>query len=378
MNKCLKCGAETKNNKFCSISCQNSFQSEERNNKRFGVFKSFAVKCHKCGKEFIVNEREKLFPQKEIYYCSKSCANSRIISQETKDKIRKGVNNFLVSFPRVKTIKESKTLKKINPPKMVKLICKNCGKEFEVSYCKRDQQFCCRSCVTKWRNTNLGLAKNAGLKSGNNKTNINFLIKSCDNKILNKKTFIYSLEYPIGNIRYIGKSDNPKERLKKHIKEAKYRNKNHKDKWINSLSEPPILNVIEETTYEHWQVREMYWINFYKEKGFNLVNGTDGGEGSNGYFGRSHSQETKDKLSKLATGKIPSQETINKISGENNSRCKIKDDEVRKIFCLYYEQKLSYKKIAEIYNLTGEYIHQLIHGKNRKNIFEEYNSLNIR
>jgi len=372
MNNCLKCGKETKNNKFCSISCQNSFQSEERNKKRYGEFKSFIVKCHKCGKEFEVVERESLFPQKEMYFCCRGCANSRNHSQETKDNIREGVNKFFTSSLRVSNI-----VKTPKAPKTVKLICKNCDKEFEIPYNRRDQQFCCRSCTISWRNKNEGLAKSAGLKSGNNKTKANLLIKSCDKETLNKKTFIYSLEYPIGNIRYIGKADNPKKRLENHIKEAKHRNKNHKDNWINSLAESPILNIIEETTYEHWQDREAYWINFYKEKGFNLVNGTNGGEGSNGFKGKTHSKETKDILSKLAMGRIFSQENINKISGENNCRCKLKDDEVREIFRLYHEQNLNFREIAEKYNLTQEYIRQLIRGRNRKNIFDEYNSLNL-
>ncbi len=379
MNNCLKCGIETKNNKFCSISCQNSFQSAERNKKRYGELKSFVVKCHKCGKEFGVIEREYLFPQKEMYFCCRGCANSKRHSQETKDKIKESVNKFFASFPKVKSVRKSapksiKAPKAPKVPKTSKIICKNCSKEFEVPYGRRGQQFCCRSCTVSWRNKNEGLAKSAGLKSGGNKTKANLLIKSCDKEALNKKTFIYSLEYPIGNIRYIGKADNPKKRLENHIKEAKHRNKNHKDNWINSLTESPILNIIEETTYEHWQNRESYWINFYKEKGFDLVNGTDGGEGSNGFKGRTHSKETKDILSKLAMGRIFSQENINKISGENNCRCKLKDDEVREIFRLYHEQNLNFREIAEKYNLSQEYIRQLIRGRNRKNIFNEYNS----
>lgn len=339
MNNCLNCGGETNNKKFCSISCQNKFQNPGRSDKKFGVFKSFIVKCHKCGKNFEVIERENLFPKKKIYYCGRGCANSRIHSQETKDNIRK-------------------SLQKNN---VVKITCKQCDKEFEVTYGERKRMFCSRSCASKWINMIIKLNKG---------TKPHFRVKKP--KDLNKKTFIYTLEYPTGNIKYVGKSDNPNKRLRKHIKEAKYRNKNHRDKWINSLSESPLLNVIEETTYEHWQDREIYWINFYKEKGFILVNGTDGGEGSNGFKGRTHSQKTKDKLSKLAMGRIPSKETIDKLSGENSGRCKIKDDEVMEIFRLYYEQKISYQEIARQYNINKKYIYQLVTGKERKNIFNKY------
>ncbi len=38
--------------------------------------KEFEVKCECCEKMFIVKEREKVFPKKEKYFCSRSCANS--------------------------------------------------------------------------------------------------------------------------------------------------------------------------------------------------------------------------------------------------------------------------------------------------------------
>ena len=44
--------------------------------KRHGVKKSFEVECVACNKKFSVVEREKLFPSKEKYFCSRSCANS--------------------------------------------------------------------------------------------------------------------------------------------------------------------------------------------------------------------------------------------------------------------------------------------------------------
>lgn len=44
---------------------------------RFGAFASYKVTCNKCGTEFEVRQREHLFPKKEKYFCSRSCANSR-------------------------------------------------------------------------------------------------------------------------------------------------------------------------------------------------------------------------------------------------------------------------------------------------------------
>jgi len=318
------------------------YQNKERCDKRFGLFKNFTVKCNKCEKELIVNEREKLFPQKEKYYCGRGCANSRVHNDISKEKIRKALTKNNV----------------------VKIICKQCSGEFEVPYKERKQLFCSRSCAAIFKgNVIRNTIKNKPI------------IKIRKEKDINKITFIYSLEYPLGNIRYIGKSDHPKARLKDHIKEAKQRNKSHKDKWLNSLSELPILNIIEETTYADWQAREMYWIKFYKGKGFNLVNGTDGGEGSNGFLGKTHTIENRKKLAECNKNRIISQETKDKLSGENSGRCKLKDDEVRDVFHMFCDEHKTRREIADKYNINPNYINQLISGRKRKNIFNEFNSL---
>ena len=345
MNRCLNCGAETKNAKFCSISCQNKLQNKDKTNKRFGEFKEFTVKCERCGKDFVVEEREKLFPQRKNYYCCVSCANARKHSEETKNKIKESVKKFVKNY--------------INKNNKIKLICKNCGKEFELPFNKRNQKCCSVSCSSI-------------LRKENNKEKTTKRIKIKKEKDLNKITFIYSLEYPVGNIRYIGKSDNPLIRLKNHLKEAKNRNKNHKDNWINSLPETPILNIIEQVTYANWQEKEIYWIKYYRENGCKLVNGTDGGEGSNGAKGMKHTEETKNKISLKRKGTVQSEERRLKTSGENSGRCKITDLEVKEIFKMYYIDKIHYKIIAEKYNLNAKYVFQIVTRKKRKDVIIDF------
>jgi len=58
--------------------------------KKFGNFQEFDVKCANCGKIFKIKERSKKFPEKEKYYCSRGCANSRQHSVETLLKISNG------------------------------------------------------------------------------------------------------------------------------------------------------------------------------------------------------------------------------------------------------------------------------------------------
>lgn len=52
--------------------------------KKYGDVISFKVKCATCGKEFFIQEREKTFPNKEKYFCSKFCAHSHVWTKESR------------------------------------------------------------------------------------------------------------------------------------------------------------------------------------------------------------------------------------------------------------------------------------------------------
>lgn len=58
-------------------------------NNKLGEYKDFSVSCFRCSVKFIVREREKLFPKKSKYFCTRSCANTRIHTEETKEKMKK-------------------------------------------------------------------------------------------------------------------------------------------------------------------------------------------------------------------------------------------------------------------------------------------------
>ncbi len=95
--------------------------------------------------------------------------------------------------------------------------------------------------------------------------------------------FIYCLCCPKTNeVRYIGKSKNPKKRLMEHIHVAAYGHSNrHQSQWVRSLiscGTEPLLKVVfrvpEDMT---WQVAEKFFIASAKEFGFDLTNANDGG-----------------------------------------------------------------------------------------------------
>lgn len=142
---------------------------------------------------------------------------------------------------------------------------------------------------------------------------------------MNYKT--YTLSHPLTNeIRYIGYTgESLKERLRCHLKDCNYKNKNsHKIKWIKKLildGLAPSINLINKyDTKQEAIFNEVKLIFEHKLLGYNLVNGTDGGEGGTGY------KFTKEQIvnqSKRQTGrKLPrcSEERKRKISESNKGR----------------------------------------------------------
>lgn len=96
--------------------------------------------------------------------------------------------------------------------------------------------------------------------------------------------YIYALECPAGKIRYIGKTNNPEKRLRKHISKARYNEtKSHAANWIRSLlkrGEKPVMRLLTEMSDDaDWVSAEISAIAHYKAEGCDLTNATAGGEG---------------------------------------------------------------------------------------------------
>jgi len=95
-------------------------------------------------------------------------------------------------------------------------------------------------------------------------------------------TFIYGLVDPrTDEIRYIGKANDIRQRLKNHLNPARYR-PTHKFNWIRKLRRlnmKPYLIILDEVPINDWKFWEKFWIQLIKSWGFNLVNHTEGGEG---------------------------------------------------------------------------------------------------
>jgi predicted RNA-binding Zn-ribbon protein involved in translation (DUF1610 family) len=68
-------------------------------------------------------------------------------------------------------------------------------------------------------------------------------------------------------------------------------------KWLAELRKAgkrPLIELIEEVTGKQWGERERYWIKWYRENGHDLLNATDGGEGTSG-----HIQPIREKIPPL-------------------------------------------------------------------------------
>ena len=145
-------------------------------------------------------------------------------------------------------------------------------------------------------------------------------------------TFIYSLTCPIsGEIKYIGKADDVKRRLRQHVYQSK-NSDGKKNMWIRGLMTEglkPIMGVLDEVPLDDWGYWEDYWINQSKIWGFELLNKMSGGHG----YGK-HDKETIEKIRKSLSGENnpmygkpgvnlgkkmgpPTEETKKKISESN-------------------------------------------------------------
>lgn len=126
----------------------NSFKENQKNNvnliydKKLGELLSIEVQCNCCKKYFLIEERERLFPKKEKYYCSRSCSNSHSWSNENKVKQSISVRNS----EKVKTAR----IKRYGVETKIKKICKYCNSEFQVIKSNKQRVFCNIKCKNKY------------------------------------------------------------------------------------------------------------------------------------------------------------------------------------------------------------------------------------
>lgn len=131
--------------------------------------------------------------------------------------------------------------------------------------------------------------------------------------------FIYGLADPFtGDIRYIGKSIRPKERLRDHCND---RSVCHRTNWIQSVlaqGDRPHLVILEELPDgANWQAVERKWIAYARRSHWSLTNSTDGGDGVVNLCA-----ESKAKMLRTWTGRKHRPESLIKIGAASRGRKK--------------------------------------------------------
>ncbi len=115
--------------------------------------------------------------------------------------------------------------------------------------------------------------------------------------------YIYGLFDPVTKeLRYIGKTNNIKNRLRCHLGDKE---NNLRTAWIKSLKSKnlkPSIFILEEVSDNEWTFWEQWYIEYFRYIGCRLTNMTAGGE-KDGMTGRKHSEESKRKMSISHKGK---------------------------------------------------------------------------
>lgn len=158
---------------------------------------------------------------------------------------------------------------------------------------------------------------------------------------------IYGLIDPRTNsLRYIGQTTQPlKVRFAHHIKPCEVKKITHKCQWIKGLLKeglkPEIFVIEEVAAYEDLNEAEIFYMDYFRFLGFDLVNGTPGGRGAalgnKNSLGHKHSAETKAKMALASTGrqnnlgKVWSSET-NRKKALNNPRRKVIMDDLGNVY----------------------------------------------
>ena len=142
------------------------------------------------------------------------------------------------------------------------------------------------------------------------------------------KAYVYTLEYPEGNIRYVGQSKDPKKRYYDHLRKSREGSK--KVDWVQQVlreGHKPILKILEQVEDKSYEW-ETFYISLFRSWGFELTNRTSGGENGKQLdnslinefkescslrlkqnphgprYGEFHTQETKEKMRQIAFNRV--------------------------------------------------------------------------
>jgi len=203
------------------------------------------------------------------------------------------------------------------------------------------------------------------------------------------RIIIYGLCDESGSIRYIGKAKDPEYRLTQHLQPSQlnmYRSR--KNSWIKGMLSKgftPGLVLLSSVPSELQNEEECRVIKLFRNSGYDLVNGTNGGDGGAitdpdalariraAHLGSKRSDETKRKMSDSAKKRCSApieRERMKSISnrkppiryGIDNNQSKLTEDQVLSIK-ERHSQGESGVSLAKSFNVTPANISSIVRGK---------------
>ena len=124
--------------------------------------------------------------------------------------------------------------------------------------------------------------------------------------------FIYGLKAPGSEeVRYVGKTDNLRKRLRQHVRSARVGSRTWCHKWVRTLlaqGSLPEIFVLEEVTRVNWEGRERHWIQALTPT-CSLTNLAPGGRASMAMKGKHHTEEARRKISLGNQGRVCPEQT---------------------------------------------------------------------
>lgn len=186
MYKCKFCGKEVGNSgcltiheNTCKLNPNRNIDvyrdvhfTVKKNNPYKYEYKEFTLKCEKCGKEYKLMLTQKQFNEgKYKKHCSRSCANGRIHSEETKKKISEGVKTSEIFIQRNT---EGKNIGYKTIDEIPKCKCMVCGNEYMPKYKfngyvyipRYTNKICSLECRSKYISNNNKKNHTGGFKEG--------------------------------------------------------------------------------------------------------------------------------------------------------------------------------------------------------------------
>ncbi len=170
---------------------------------------------------------------------------------------------------------------------------------------------------------------------------------------------VYALCEPDSlSIRYVGKTNNLKVRIRRHIMDAE-NSRYHVHLWIHSLIArhlKPIVRVLQICYSDANALQaEVEWISIMRASGNDLCNLTDGGEGGSGY---KPTPEILRRQSQALMGHSVSHEFRLNLSRKYRLLSSTQIEEIKRL-----KPTLSFSKLAKAYGVCPATIYNAINGK---------------